>query len=52
MEIELAQLVKSGGNAPPLWAEMEEFAGLTRTTQAFAARRSQRHVRKDSNTAT
>ena len=30
------RLVASRGNAPPLWAEKPEFAGLTRVTQTFA----------------
>ena len=36
MEIELQRLVKSGGQASPLWATMPEFAGMTRATRSFA----------------
>ena len=42
--LELRQLVESNGEQPPLWAEMEEFAGMTRATQAF--RQSQRLAEK------
>jgi hypothetical protein len=49
MEIELERLVSSGGNASPLWAEMEEFAGMTRATQVPITRRSQRIVERDSS---
>ena len=48
MEIELAQLVQSGGEAAPLWAEMEEFRGMTQATQV-STRRSQRLVRKNND---
>src|SRR5438034_1043761 len=37
-EIELKHLVRSGGREGPLWAEMEEFAGMNNATQAFARR--------------
>ncbi len=46
MEIELARLRKSGGEAAPLWTEMEEFRGMTRATQV-STRKSQRLVEKD-----
>ena len=46
MEIELAWLVQSGGEAAPLWAEMEEFRGMTQAVQV-STRKSQRLVRKD-----
>jgi hypothetical protein len=46
MEIELARLMQSGGEAAPLWTEMEEFRGMTRATQV-STRKSQRLVRKD-----
>jgi len=46
MEIELARLVQSGGEAAPLWAEMEEFRGMTRALQV-STHKSQRLVRKD-----
>ena len=48
MEIELARLVQSGGEAAPLWTEMEEFRGMTQATQV-STRRSQRLVRKDND---
>ena len=42
--LELRRLVESNGEQAPLWAEMEEFAGMTRATQAI--RRSQRLVKR------
>jgi hypothetical protein len=36
MEIELQRLIASDGQAQPLWAEMPEFAGMTKATRSSA----------------
>lgn len=43
--LELRRLMESEGEAELLWAEMEEFAGMTRAAQT--ARRSQRLAEKN-----
>jgi len=48
VSIELDYLVRSGGRAGPLWAEMEEFASMNKATQAFT-RRSRRVANKTIN---
>src|SRR6266480_3235371 len=44
MHQEVARLFKSHGNAPPLWTEEPDLAGMTRATRAYALRAREKEV--------